>query len=88
MVRVKVVFLGALRHALNVKEVYVEGEKLTGGELLKRLGEVVKGFNETVRELERRGVGVIVVRNGVALRSDDLLRDGDTVYVMPPTSGG
>ncbi len=86
---VKVVFLGALRHALGLKELEIDVEGgMTGRELMDAIEERVPGFTRIISELKRRGIGILVVRDGLAVGENDELKPGDTVYVMPPTSGG
>ena len=87
--RIRVRFLGALRHALGAEEVVVEARnEPTVDELLDLIEERLPGFKRVLRELEDRGIGALAVVNGVALRRGDRVRDGATVYFKPPTSGG
>ncbi len=88
-VKVRVKLLAGLRHAADAEEVELTFDAEPSlDEIVEELSRRLPRLGAALRELSRRGIEVIAVVNGVAVDRRARVRDGSTVYLMPPTSGG
>lgn len=88
MRKVKVKLYSLLREKAGSREVEVEvADGDTVGDLLDRLASASAGLSEAIKVVGRSNI--TAVANGRALREGDRLPpDAETIYLLPPSSGG
>lgn len=90
MVRVRLVSL--LRDAVDGRasvELELPGRSEASlGEVLEELYKRHPRLRRLVEELNRRGLTVVYTVNGQGTEPGDMVKDGDTVALLPPASGG
>ena len=88
MRKIKVKLYSLLREKAGSRELEVEvADGDTVGDLLERLAKANAGLSEAIKIVGPGNITAVV--NGKALREGDRLPpDADTVYLLPPSSGG
>ena len=89
--RVRVRLVSLLREAVGGRqelELELPGDSARLGDVVKALYERYPSLGKLVRELEDRGLNIVYMVNGQGASEDAAVRDGDTVTVLPPASGG
>ena len=93
MVKVKVEYLGIFRDlAGGVKEEVIEIPNKESIKLKELIDHIAKRHGEEIRKYIVEGFGeelnVLILVNGVHANYETIVRDGDTVSILPPASGG
>lgn len=90
--RVRVRLVSLLRDAVDGSasvELEIPGRSEASlGEVLEELYKRYPRLGRLVEELDRRGLTVVYTVNGQGAGPGDTVRDGDTVALLPPASGG
>ena len=89
--RVRVRLVSLLREAVGgAREVELElpGGEASLDEVLRALFSRYPRLGELVKQLEERGLNIVYMVDGEAGDGSRRVRDGSTVTILPPASGG
>jgi molybdopterin converting factor small subunit len=85
--RVKIRLYALLKDLYGLSEEVLEfnEDRVSVEKILQKISEK----NDKIRDFMRsRGESIIILLNGVYAPPDTLVRDGDTLDLLPPASGG
>ncbi|ACO04205.1 MAG TPA: molybdopterin converting factor subunit 1 [Persephonella sp.] len=80
--KVKVLYFSSLKDRIKKSQEVIDIKEKT------TVGEFIKILKERYPELEKNFDNVMIAVNEEYASSDQVLKEGDTVAIIPPVSGG